>query len=398
MAGVFVNTNQKVMLDSLSGTMKSLLNNPYYLFSDKKGSVTQYYNTNTTKSTLDEATRGNYSELGPNSPIRYNKIKDTILYGLTKIDVDLEVADFGLEASEISGEAYVLPNTFTPYPGDFFTVDHISKPYLFKVTNVTPNMLDTGSTMYKINYVLAYPDLHDIEYQVVAEYVMATKSDGTNVSAMIESSVYDNIMEISEYVTKLKDYYYMLFYSQKVQTFVYLRNGCIHTYDPYLIEFLIRNDILKGATDYVYIAQQMFLPSTFGVDYDKTIFASIEDKDVVNKAVIRYIGNMYVCKQNMSLLYAYPEDYYYMKYENLCTTLHSINIFGDLDILYYIRNNIKTNNIMTNIMIKYFNDEEITKNDLVSLKNIDYHNNADLYYGIPITIFCLEKMISNMVG
>lgn len=396
MAGVFVNTNQKIMLDSLTDTMKSLLNNPYYFLSDKKGSVTQYYNINTGKSTLDEATRGNYSELGPNSPIRYNKIKDCILYGLTKIDIDLDVTEFGLESSEIGGEAYVLPNTFTPFPGDFFTVDHIGKPYLFKVTNVNPNMLDTGSVMYKINYVLAYTDLHDIEYQVVAEYVMVTNTDGTNVSAMIESTTYDNIMEISAFVQKLKDYYYMLFYSQKVQTFIYLRQGCIHTYDPYLIEFLIRNNIMKGSTQYVHVDQQMFLPSSFGVDYDKTIFSSIEDKDVKNRAVIRYVGNMYVCNQRMSLLYSYKEDYYYMKYDNSNPLCYSINIFGDIDILYYIRNNIKTGNCMQDIMIKYFNDEEITSDDLNNLKNIDYCSNAELFYGIPITIFCLEKIISKM--
>ena len=42
MAGKFVNTEQKVMFDTLSDNMKSLLDNPYYKFSDKKGTVCQY--------------------------------------------------------------------------------------------------------------------------------------------------------------------------------------------------------------------------------------------------------------------------------------------------------------------------------------------------------------------
>ena len=83
MAGKFINTEQKATFDVLTDSMKNILKNPYYKFSDKKGTVCQYYNINTTKTTLDEATRGNYSELGPDSPIRYNKVKDTVNYDIT---------------------------------------------------------------------------------------------------------------------------------------------------------------------------------------------------------------------------------------------------------------------------------------------------------------------------
>ena len=397
MAGKFVNTEQKVTFDTLSENVKELMKNPYYQFSDKKGSVCQYYNINDKKTTLDQATRANYSELGPNSPIRYNKIKDAIIYGITKMDIALDITDFGLEANDIAGEAYVLPKTFIPYPGDFFTIDHLGKPYLFKVTNAEQNTLYTDEAMYKISYILAYPDLNGIEDQVVGTYVYNTASFGTNSKVVIQSDVYNIIAQIQDTLIKLKDYYYMIFYDQKVQTFIYLHNGIIHAYDPYLIEFMIRNNILSGSTEYVYVSQQMFLPSTFGVDYDRTIFSCIEDKDVETKAKIRYVGNLLVCQQKLSLLYAYPEDYYYMEYSHLNTHLHSISIFGDLEMIYYIRNNIKTSNPLWNVMIKYFNDEEITSDDLLDIKNIDYCDNIELYYGIPIAIFCMEQMVSKML-
>ena len=397
MAGKFVNTEQKVTFDTLSENVKELMKNPYYQFSDKKGSVCQYYNINDKKTTLDEATRANYSELGPNSPIRYNKIKDAIIYGITKMDIALDITDFGLEANDIAGEAYVLPKTFIPYPGDFFTIDHLGKPYLFKVTNAEQNTLYTDEAMYKISYILAYPDLNGIEDQVVGTYVYNTASFGTNSKVVIQSDVYNIVAQIQDTLIKLKDYYYMIFYDQKVQTFRYLHNGIIHAYDPYLIEVMIRNNILSGSTEYVYVSQQMFLPSTFGVDYDRTIFSCIEDKDVETKAKIRYVGNLLVCQQKLSLLYAYPEDYYYMEYSHLNTHLHSISIFGDLEMIYYIRNNIKTSNPLWNVMIKYFNDEEITSDDLLDIKNIDYCDNIELYYGIPIAIFCMEQMVSKML-
>lgn len=397
MAGKFINTDQKITFDTLSNDMKGLLDNPYYLFSDKKGSVTQYYNINTTKTTLDEATRGNYSELGPNSPIRYNMIKNTILYGITRLDINLDITDFGLEGNDITGEAYVLPDTFIPYPGDFFTIDQLNKPYLFKVTNVEPNVMYSEQAMYKVSYILSYPDLHDIDKQVVAEYIYNNSAYGTNAKVVIESTVYDLIEQIQDTTIKLKDYFYMIFYNQKVQTFTYMHNGIIRAYDPYLIEFIIRNNVLSGSTNYVYVSQQMFLPSTFGVDYDRTIFSCIEDKDINTKAKINYIGNLIICKQKLSLLYAYPEDYYYMEYAHLNTRLHSISVFGDLEIIYYIRNNIKTSNPLLNIMIKYFNGESVTSEDLLQLKNIDYCDNIELYYGIPIAIFCMEKMMLNIL-
>ena len=125
MGGKFINTDQKVTFDVLSDSMKGLLNNPYYGYSDKKGSVCQYFNINDKKTTLDEATKANYSELGPNSPIRYNEIKNAILYGIPRMDINFDITDFGLEANDITGEAYVLPQTFIPYPGDFFTIDNI---------------------------------------------------------------------------------------------------------------------------------------------------------------------------------------------------------------------------------------------------------------------------------
>ena len=401
MAGKFINTDQKVMLNMSTDNMKSLINNPYYLFSDKKGSLCTYYNLNTTKTTLDEATGGNYSLVGPNSPFRFNKINDAVIYGVTRVDIDFDVTEVGLSAGEISQEAYILPNTWIPYPGDFFTLNQLGEQYVFKVTSVGQNFLDTEATMYKITYVLEYSDnvnIKEIKKQVTKEYNMILTNQGTNFNAILESSVYELISKMEEYTVKLKDYFYMIFYNQKVQSFTFMYHNCMRVYDPYLIEFIIRNNILKGATEYVNVSQQMFLPSTFGIDYDKTIFSCIEEKDINSRVRINHVGNLLLCNQKLSLLYAYPEDYYYMEYAKLATLHYSINIFGDLDLIYNIRNNIKTGNILVDILIKFFNDENITSDDLLMLKNIDYCDNIELFYGIPIAIFCLEQIISNMMS
>ena len=174
MAGKFIRTSnmKQTMPDLLADNVKGIINNPYYLFNNLDGSTCTYYNINTTMTTLDEATRANYSELAASSPIRYNKINKFLLYGIDKIEPGLELTDFGLEGSDIQGDAVVLPKTIIPYPGDFFTLTQLNNEnYLFKVTAVNPNTLDTGATMYRINYSLAYTDhVVDINAQVVKEF------------------------------------------------------------------------------------------------------------------------------------------------------------------------------------------------------------------------------------
>lgn len=394
MAGKFLSTIQNnTMLDTLVAGAKSVINNPFYAYSDLKGTTTQYYNINTTKSTLDESTRDLYSELGENSPTRFNKIKNALIYGIEQISVNLNITDNGLESDDITGDAVVLPNTFIPYPGDFFTMSQLDKPYLFIVTAVSPNTIDTGAVLYKISYTLQYTrqeELDMLEKQVVAEYTMIASNIGTNYSAVITSSTYDLVYQLEKYTTSLKNYYIMLFYNKKVQSFTYLRNGVMRVYDPYLIEFLIRNKILSGSKDYMYVSHQMFLPNTFGVIYDKTIFSALEEGNIDRPITIN--GNLKYIDQSLSLLYAFPEDYYYMDYKVCNFKFHNINIL-DIDILERINGNDLSEDIITNIIIKYFNNSEITFEDLHSLKNIDYQENIELYYGIPIIIFCLEKII-----
>ena len=399
MGGKFIRTsNLQILPDFVDKNVKSsIYNNPYYLFNNASHSVCTYYNINTTMTTLDESTRGNYAELSPDSPIRYNKINNFALYGINKIEPSLEVGEFGLESSDISGDGIILPKTIIPYPGDLFILKQIKEPYIFRVTSVNPNTLETGAVMYRITYTLASSDgIEHIDPQVVKEYNFSITNYGSNFGCLIELNIHNLISEIEKYTIMLKDYFIQIFYDNKIQSFSYRRHGAFKVYDPYLIEFMIRNSILKGSTEYMHISQQMYLPSTFGVDYDRTFFSALEDKDRV-KHYCKCAGNLLVCKQKLSLLYAYPEDYYYMEYGILNTKLHVIDIFNDAKFMDKTRNNDKTNNVLKDIIIGYFNNEDITSSILEKLKHVDFMENEELYYLIPFSIYCMEKYIASLL-
>ena len=428
MAGKFINTSTAYshMVGNANSIVKGLMDNPYYLFTDKKATIVNYYNLNTTMTTLDEATRGNYSEISNHSPLRFNKITGFYLYGLSKIEPNLDIGDFGLESSDITGEGLVLPRTIIPYPGDYFYISNEPK-YLFKVTSVNPNTLDTGATMYRISYSLKSSDgLDNIEPQVVKRLKFVMASSGSNIeTSVLDEETYDDTLSLQDYATILKDYYISMFYDSKVQSFTYnyspfegdlydsnsepkyvhLANmgkyPCnplgFKVYDPYLIEFIIRNNILEGATNYIYVTQQMYLRPTFAMNYDKTIFSSLEDKDI-EKHYGRSVGNLLLCDQKLSILYQFPIDYYYMEYHNLKNKFFYISIFDDPDFKNKIINKQYVRSPLKNIMIKYFNNEEITTEDLNQLKHVDYMENKEFFYMIPIIIFCIEQQISNTLA
>ena len=375
MAGRFTRTSSlKIDMPNLiPSNAKNLLNNPYYLFNNTSQSVCNYYNINTTMTTLDESTRGNYGEISSDSPIRFNKISNFCIYGINKIEPSLENGEYGLESSDITGDAIILPNTIIPYPGDFFSLNQIDKPYLFKVTAVNPNTLDTGATMYRINYTLSSSDgVENIEAQVVKKYNFYIENYGSNFGCLIEEALASEIAELERYTVVLKDYYLQLFYDYKIQSFSYLRDGMIRVYDPYLIEFIIRNKIMTGSTRYIHVDQQIFLPATFGVDYDRTIFSALEDRDPY-KHYCKFTGNLLLCTQKLSLLYAYPQDYYIMDYSHLNSKFHIIDIFDDPSFMDKVRSNELTTNVLKNIVINYLNGvNTIDETILSQLKHVDY--------------------------
>lgn len=401
MAKGFINTDsvRKAMTEKIiPNGVKTILNNPYYLFNDKSVSICKYYNLNTTMTTLDEATRNNYADLSIDSPLRFNKIKGFYIYGINKIEPSLDINDYGLEGDNIDGEAIILPNTVIPYPGDKFILDQLGDNYIFQITSVNPNTLETGSVMYKVGYSLNTSDgIRTIEDKVVKNFTFISNNIGTNFNCLIEDDIYSEISEMQEISNMLKSYYIDIFYDVRVQTLAYFREQSgFKVHDPYLLEFIMKNDILSGSNNYIHLDHQLFLSNTFGIKYDKTIFSSIEKNNINNHIGIT-IGNLLLVTQKLSLLYAYPQDYYYMEYSPISNKFFTIDIFEDPEFINKIKNNIKTGNIMKDMLIGYFNNENLTMDMLNNLKHIDYMNNVELYYLIPITIFIIDNHMQNSI-
>ena len=211
----FTNTVHKNTIDTLVDGYKEKLKNPYYMHMDSTGTLTTYFNQNITKSTLDEGSKTEYIMIGKDSPIKFNKVNNFYIYGLEKINFELENSDFGLSANDISGEGIILPNTLVPIANDYFIINHINQKLLFKVTSVSINALENGSNMYKIEFILdkVGEEVDKIYKQIENDFEMVITNVGTQFNSVIRSSDYNFIDKVEDIVLRLNKYYLNLFLS-----------------------------------------------------------------------------------------------------------------------------------------------------------------------------------------
>ena len=399
--GNFINTNYNKTIDNLVEGAKSRLNNPFYIYGDRKPTIVTYYNINHNASTIDKGSSTLYDDIGQNSSLRFNKIENFHLYGIEKINVNLDIGEYGLEAP-IEGEALILPNTIVPVPGDMFIINHvIDKPYLFMVTGIGIDTLYTGANFYKISYKLTRTDMDALTsletVQTIKRFTYKAGNVGTTLTPLIESNQAELIDKIEENIDTLLNYYMNLFYKNSVQNFI-LEYQHMYLYDPYLIEFMIRNKLFAlSGNNYFHVEQAVYIGDTFALEYDHTIFKDIE----IKKSNMR-LNSVYPVPVDdpNSLLVDRLESYYklsnkvmYKDYDNPINWL-------DMDLLDRVINNElyheDSNLYYRNLLILYMNNKEfdITDKIMNSIMDLEFNYTKELFYMIPILVFILKSYVN----
>lgn len=423
--GKLLNTTYHETVDKVTGMYNSLVNNPFYNWNDKKPTLCTYYNINKDYSSLDPGSKIQYDNINDESPIRYNRIYDFIIYGFNRIELNTENGDFGLEANEISGDAYILPNTIIPTEGDYFEIRHIEdSTWLFMITDVQQDTLQNGSNAYKITYKLEYLDNTQIQNKIKHNYRMIDTREGTNIAKVVRCEDYDIAKIMDERAVMLKDYYQELFYDTKVQTFIFSDLTEFRMYDPYMIEFLIRNRILdNGEDDYIHVDHKLHTKKTFSIDYDRTFLRVFEkcNKDELLKS--KYKTTYSLIKSFGTTFASRWEAYYEVEYRDIPDTYNMACISEDLIFRIIENRPIKKGDdevlydyfLWENILIKYFNNGIIDEDEVKSIDNIlykfedlievandmkellDLDSALKVFYIIPLLILCLEKSIEKVL-
>lgn len=406
--GKFTNSSYVDELNSLqTGFKENILDNPFYKYNAVPESIVTYYNLDKENSTLDEA--ANNIEIYINradSPIKYRKIENFIIYGLEKVILNLDVGEFGLENSDISGEGMIITGTIIPYSGDLFTINHTNTELLFRVINSQPDTLPNGANCYKIEYKLFKLDKVHLEDNLTGEYTFLHNNVGTELNPVIEKDKYKELYELDRISNILVEYYKDMFYDDRVNSFIF-KNNKLRFYDSILTQFLIDTDILNNTSDkYLYLSQQIKTERDFNIKYNRSFYNALmrKNKDIVDRVDSFCYGELIESK--IGIFYTRPEEYFTMKYERIDmnpTFLHCLtyDIF-DRVFLNNVIENVKYGDNKTkflhNIIIKYFNDENISKDDLKNLEYLDFvEDDIDLFYYIPCVIYIMEQEIRSIL-
>jgi hypothetical protein len=402
--GKILNTTYHDTVESITNFYSDLVNNPFYVLNDKKPVICTYYNINKDYSSLDPGSKLQYSYMGSESPIRYNRIYDFLIYGFNRVELNTDNGEFGLEADKIEGDCYILPNTIIPTEGDYFEVEHIKdSTWLFMVKDVQQDTLDNGSNVYKLSYKLEFIDNKEILDHIVYNFRLIEERNGTNISKIVRCEDYDIARLMDIQAVKLKKYYEELFYNEKVQTFIYMDVTEFRVYDPYMIEFLIRNKVLDNGEDsYVYVCHQIPTKRTFSIDYDQTFFRALELNDIEKLSVSKRYTNIDDIKAFGTIFATRYETYfqadYVIKpgYNTACLDDDILENILDKKIIKYDQES-DNNELWKNIIIKYFLKETYTDDEVNSIDNIRFKESKDAFYLIPLLIYCLEQTIEKVL-
>ena len=407
--GKIIETTYHNTVGRITSFANDLLNNSFYTLNDKRPSIVTYYNINQTESTLDPGSKLAYDNIGDESPIRYNRIEDFIIYGFNRIELQLENDEFGLEAEKITADMFILPNTIKPTEGDYFEVEHIKdSSWLFIVTDVQQDTLENGSNVYKCQYKLEYVDHDRILNNVVEDFTMIEKREGTNVVKVVETNKLAKAKEMDKIAVTLKSYFNELFYSNKVQTFIYMDLTEWRVYDEYMIEFLIRNNILANGLDsFVYVCHQLEVNKTFSLEYDGTIFRALELRDKDRLRTARRCFRLEDISNEYATIFASRYEAYFKTFyiKPAYDIVYNGVAFPDELVYDIIEHNLVADDkdlnevtpLWRNIIVKYFYNEEYTKDEVESILNIDFTESIQAFYMIPTLILCLEYAIEKLL-
>ena len=409
--GKFINTTYQNTVDNLVDMNKDLTNNPFYLFNNQKPTKVTYYNINKEKSTLDPGSELAYTNIGDQSPLRFNIVHDFYIFQFPRIELNLEQGEFGQEGSPIEGESYILPNTITPTEGDYFEVEHIrDRKWLFRVTDVNRDTLENGNNVWKINWNLDRGGNEDIKKNIVDEYEYVITPEGTNTKSIVKLTKFDLAQKIDNLTSSLRDYFKDLFYDSRVQTFMYKWYNESNMIDPFSIEFIKRNDILSDDTNgYWFVKQQVSLPATFAIDYDKSIFRVFEMRNKDKIKTCQYQSQADYIDDDVSIFSTRYEPYFALNYKTYYFDTNTpmkpkgiIPIVSEEFIDHIASgeayNAEDTNQLYLNIIIKWFNGGKITEDDLKYVDCIDMSTTEELYYQLLFLIFVLDRYTESLLN
>lgn len=408
--GKMLNMNQIVSKNIEQHT--SRINSIYNKQLGEKFVTTTWFHQNKLVSTEDLGLRNVNELIGPNSPIKYDRIENVPVYGVGELALQIQNGDFGLDTG-VSGTGTVIPDTIKPLPNDFFFFnDRLGKSYLFRVMGVTNDRLDHGQ-FYQFNFELERigDSAELIDAQVEQNYVMVYDNIGTKNNAIIEKDEYFTVQYLENLSESLILKYRDFFFDKRTNSIILddipMNNELEinkYLYDPYLTEFIIRNNVFELKDTFFNITQlqrHLNFDKFKILNYEKTIYFALEkgifEDDVRNKVQLMPLNKSNTPFQfNMK---TYHQAFYSMCKEKCNDELSCYILFQPQFIigLKFSKEDCPTN-IFEKVIYYFFTNDATDLKELETL--LDEVNDSNFYpeykefFLLPVIIFIFKALIN----
>lgn len=285
----FINKNMEIYAKNKLGQYSKFLNkNPIFV---------TYYSINLQMSRSDVGTGGIESELGENSPIRFNKITNFPVYNIPELRPDMVFDEAGMDIELDISDAWILPNTIKPKPVDYMIL-HIpgAKEILFRVNNLEYNTIQSND-FYTVS--LDIKDIGDnleetrMKGQIIETYQTIFENIGTQDRCFIKTEDIDKLNVIVKTFNELKDLYINVFYNKIVNSFLLTDNYPCHCnndvilYDPYLEKFISESNIYyeNNTESALVLTPNDIMPPNFDYTFTRTLWYAVLNRttDYLNK-------------------------------------------------------------------------------------------------------------------
>lgn len=378
-----INTNVESMVKKSESQYSRML--------DSSPTFVTYYNASKIESTLDDVGFGTVDEiLGEDSPIRFKKINNFVVYGFPKIELSTDNGDFGID-NIVEGQITLLPNTIHATSIDLFKVTYLDQSYIFRTMSPTKDsMKDMGYTRTDFEFYKVEEDPSILESRVVEEYECVFDKINTQDEFLILKKDFDIKEKVMLLYDGIKDMYIDTFYDKVLNSFVYEYSARTWLYDIFLTEFIINHNLFTSEKyDGLTLSVEIDKGRNFLSRYNKTIFKNLEVKDNNISNYYFYLG---VIDQKLSI--------FDRGFDTYLTTFYSPNedgltlsYFSDELISSISSNTLYTDNCIENILIKYLNNLSIIEDDLQIINEYEYEYNLKNFYLIPMILYILKNII-----
>ena len=379
------------------------LQSPYNRFIDRAPTYVTLYHISNNDTTVGEGWKDTDALLGPNSSLRFNKITNFPLYGISQIVPNLDENDQGLDI-QYEGECIFLPHTIKPFQNDFFVIEHINKTadtYVFRITSVEFDNIHPDN-YYKSNFILENTDPHTIELlenQLVGKYECITENIGTEEVCIIETDRLVQIRKVQDIYDNLASTYISIFYNEKYNCILGDKPCSKLLYDPYLIEFCNKWKLFNRKDRLTtYMFSQEITDNLFRLKYERSVWRYIERNDIALLTNFGYFITPAINLPFTTFALWHDERVWILdipsgRIPNIDDTANQII---DDEFIFEVKNNGFTETAYATLLKRYLRGEELTIYDIpenIHTTLLTLNGNLDYFFTTPMILYIMKQII-----